>query len=58
MSYKAYYEFRGTVWNDIEQKEIDLQKEYIKKARKLCPPPEEIDFRMSEDDNEKYRVEE
>lgn len=22
MSYKAYYEFRGTVWNDIEQKEI------------------------------------
>ncbi len=22
MSYKAYYEFRGTVWNDIEQKKI------------------------------------
>jgi len=22
MSYKAYYEFRGIVWDDIEQKEI------------------------------------
>lgn len=42
----------------VENPTSQQQEEYIKKARKLCPPPEEIDFRMSEDDNEKYRVEE
>jgi len=42
----------------IENPSSEELVNYLEKAKKICPPPEEIDFRMTVDDNEKYRVEE